>query len=203
MARLCSQKATLQTGLCRLARVIRSSLPRVTKQVIGPQIPRSGLEHLDGETWDVVERMKLNVEFRKISSTCVLPSNLSLNQTHWDDCHCHGRCQGSVHARKCSPPTIASCACSELTIPADQRTPLPGHKDDWRRIYRRSSHPQRFYNFSNVRLVSSPIEVQRADPPPSSRCPRMWQVRQAGPTAFRAHWDSLLNAGSRSCSSRC
>ena len=29
-------------------------LPRVGKQVIGPRIPRSWLEHLDDETWDLV-----------------------------------------------------------------------------------------------------------------------------------------------------
>ena len=56
-------------------------LSRVTKQVIGPRIPRSWLEHVDDESWDVVlVRMKLKVGFRKISFILALPSNPSLNK---------------------------------------------------------------------------------------------------------------------------
>ena len=51
---------------------------RVAKQVIGPRIPRSWLEHLDDENLDVVD-----TEFEScwVAEERVLPSNLSLNWT--------------------------------------------------------------------------------------------------------------------------
>ena len=52
----------------------------------------------------------------------------------WDDRNCHGRCQRRLHARMCSPPTMARCARTERTIPIDQRTRLPADEDDWRRV---------------------------------------------------------------------
>ena len=60
---------------------------RVTKQVIGPRIPRSWLEHLDDAKWDVVDTMKLKVGFRKISlkrvrsvRTCLLNQSTARNR---------------------------------------------------------------------------------------------------------------------------
>ena len=74
---------------------------------------------------------------------------------------------------------------------ADQMASLPVHKDGWRRIHRRSCHPQRFAMFERPSKCSEPMPCMI-----SSKCLRM-RASQAvhspkhsgedDSTAFRAH----------------
>ena len=113
--------------------------------MIGPRIPRSWLEHLDDENWDVVA----TDEIESWVSQDTLKTCTSVEPVAESD-----YCQigmtatvmgyvNAVYTLECGHRRQLLAACSEQTIPAGQRTSLPAHKDDWRRVCRRSCHPQR------------------------------------------------------------
>ena len=54
---------------------------RVAKQVIGPRIPRSGLEHLGDKNWDVVDADEIDSEASQDLLKRVLRLNPSLNSS--------------------------------------------------------------------------------------------------------------------------
>ena len=56
--------------------------------------------------------------------------------------------------------------------------PIPAHKDDWRRMYRRSFHPQRFCNFPTCILIHRPSNCSEPRLCMTSfRCTRMRRSR--------------------------
>ena len=106
---------------------------RVVRQVIG----RGWLEHLDDESFDVID----TGEIESLVSQDLLETCSSVNPV--SDLHC---CQIGMtaivmgyqcrkHARMCSPPTVACCTCAERTTFSVLVTPHPSHEDDWARIY--------------------------------------------------------------------
>ena len=90
---------------------------RVARQVIGPRIPRSWLEHLDDASLDVIDTAEIESwvsqdVLKKCNS--VEPVSHFGPVSDWDDRNCLGRRQCSIHARMCSPPNSPSRAQRRL-----------------------------------------------------------------------------------------
>ena len=105
---------------------------RAARQVIGPRIPRSWLERLDGASMDVVEPDEIESWVSQdLLKTCASVEPVS----ELDYCQIGSTQLSWETSMPCSPPTVACCARTERTLPADQRTSLPSHKDHRRRVY--------------------------------------------------------------------
>ena len=93
---------------------------RVTKQVIGPRVPRSWLDHLDDENWDVVDTDEIESWVSQdLLESCTFEepvSQLDYCQIGMTAIVMEG-CQCSIYARMCSPPTmLAAGALHERSL---------------------------------------------------------------------------------------
>ena len=108
----------------------------MAKQVIGPRISQSWLEHLDDENRDVVDTDKKESGVSQDLKTCA-----SVEPVSELDCCQIGMTAivmgdvNAVHTLECAHRRRLLAARTERTITVDQRTRLPTHKDDWRRIH--------------------------------------------------------------------
>ena len=108
----------------------------MAKQVIGPRIPRSWREHLDDVNWDLTDTNEIESWFSQdLLKTCA-----SVEPVSELDCQIGMTAivmggVNAVYTLECGYRPLLLAARTERTIPVDQRTPLPAHEDDWRRVH--------------------------------------------------------------------
>ena len=156
--------------------------------MIGPRIPRSLLEHADDETWDVVDPdsqyfLKTRTSFKPVSELDICQIG--------DDRDRHGRCQRRVHARMCSPPTVARCTRAEQTNLLIRELPCRAHK----RLGMKTLTILSVLAFCNFRTCMSHRCPLKCGVPTlcttSSKCPRM--RARSGSTLTEEFWGGHLD----------